>query len=184
MPQGIGYHVYQSKLGFASGGLIGRGIGASRAKWGFLPNAHTDFIFAVVGEETGLLGAVLMFSLYGGLIFIGLHVARRSRERFGSLVAAAITAWISSQALINTGAVLGMLPVTGVPLPFVSVGGSSFVVLMAATGVLINIARTGLIDPVTDRATRAPQARRKSQADAPSDSLRPPRRRPEGAASK
>ena len=182
--QGIGYHVYQSKLGFASGGLIGRGIGASRAKWGFLPNAHTDFIFAVVGEETGLLGAVLMFSLYGGLIFIGLHVARRSRERFGSLVAAAITAWISSQALINTGAVLGMLPVTGVPLPFVSVGGSSFVVLMAATGVLINIARTGLIDPITDRATRVPQGRGRSRADGATDSPRPSRRRPEGAASK
>lgn len=156
--QGIGYHVYQSKLGFASGGLLGRGIGASRAKWGFLPNAHTDFIFAVVGEETGLLGALLLLSLYGGLIFIGLHVARRARERFGSLVAASITAWITSQALINTGAVLGTMPVTGVPLPFVSVGGSSFVVLMIATGVLINIARTGLIDPVTDRATRATSA--------------------------
>ena len=157
--QGIGYHVYQSKLGFASGGILGRGIGASRAKWGFLPNAHTDFIFAVVGEEAGLLGAILMLSLYGGLIFIGLHVARRARERFGSLVAAAITAWITSQALINTGAVLGTMPVTGVPLPFVSVGGSSFVVLMVATGVLINIARTGLIDSVTDRATRSSHRR-------------------------
>lgn len=179
--QGIGYHVYQSKLGFASGGLVGRGIGASRAKWGFLPNAHTDFIFAVVGEETGLLGAVLMFSLYGGLIFIGLHVARRARERFGSLVAAAITAWISSQALINTGAVLGMLPVTGVPLPFVSVGGSSFVVLMAATGVLINIARTGLVDPMTDRATRGGMADGTSGSPR---SVRSVRGRPEGAASK
>ncbi len=167
--QGIGYHVYQSKLGFASGGLFGRGIGASRAKWGFLPNAHTDFIFAVVGEETGLVGAILMFSLYGALIFVGLHVARRARERFGSLVAAAITTWIASQAVINTGAVLGTLPVTGVPLPFVSVGGSSFIVLMIATGVLINIARTGLVDPVTDRATR--ESRRPATASAAASAL-------------
>jgi cell division protein FtsW len=157
--QGIGYHVYQSKLGFASGGLFGRGFGASRAKWGFLPNAHTDFIFAVIGEETGLLGAVVMLGLYGALIFIGMHVARRARERFASLVAAAITTWIASQALFNIGAVLGSLPVTGVPLPFVSVGGSSFIVLMAATGVLVNIARTGLVDRVTADAERRQSAR-------------------------
>ncbi len=153
--QGIGYHVYQSKLGFASGGLVGRGIGASRAKWGFLPNAHTDFIFAIIGEETGLIGSLLVLSLYGALIFVGMHVARRARDRFASLVAAAITTWIAAQAVINTGAVLGSMPVTGVPLPFVSVGGSSFVVLMMATGVLINIARTGLFDATTDRATRS-----------------------------
>jgi cell division protein FtsW len=157
--QGIGYHVYQSKLGFASGGLFGRGFGASRAKWGFLPNAHTDFIFAVIGEETGLLGAVVMLGLYGALIFIGMHVARRARERFASLVAAAITTWIASQALFNIGAVLGSLPVTGVPLPFVSVGGSSFCVLMAATGVLVNIARTGLVDRVTAEAERRQSTR-------------------------
>lgn len=154
--QGIGYHVYQSKLGFASGGLVGRGIGASRAKWGFLPNAHTDFIFAIIGEETGLVGAMLVLGLYGTLIFVGMHVARRARDRFASLVAAAITTWIATQAVINTGAVLGSMPVTGVPLPFVSVGGSSFVVLMVATGVLVNIARTGLFDATTDRVTRSP----------------------------
>ncbi len=154
--QGIGYHVYQSKLGFASGGLVGRGIGASRAKWGFLPNAHTDFIFAIIGEETGLIGAVVVLGLYGSLIFVGMHVARRARDRFASLVAAAITTWIATQAVINTGAVLGSMPVTGVPLPFVSVGGSSFIVLMVATGALVNIARTGMFDPTTDRATRSP----------------------------
>ena len=157
--QGIGYHVYQSKLGFASGGLFGRGFGASRAKWGFLPNAHTDFIFAVIGEETGLFGAIVVLGLYGALIFIGMHVARHARERFASLTAAAITMWIGSQAVFNTGAVLGSLPVTGVPLPFVSVGGSSFIVLMAATGVLVNIARTGLVDPVTEDATRRAASR-------------------------
>ena len=153
--QGIGYHVYQSKLGFASGGLVGRGIGASRAKWGFLPNAHTDFIFAIIGEETGLIGSLLILGLYGALIFVGMHVARRARDRFASLVAAAITTWIATQAVINTGAVLGSMPVTGVPLPFVSVGGSSFVVLMVATGALINIARTGMFDATTDLATRS-----------------------------
>ena len=96
-----------------------------------------------------------MLGLFAALVFIGMHVARRARDRFASLVAAGITAWIATQAVINTGAVLGSMPVTGVPLPFVSVGGSSFIVLMGATGVLINIARTGLFDATTDSATRA-----------------------------
>ena len=106
-------------------------------------------------EETGLIGSLLILGLYGALIFVGMHVARRARDRFASLVAAAITTWIATQAVINTGAVLGSMPVTGVPLPFVSVGGSSFVVLMVATGVLINIARTGMFDATTDLATRS-----------------------------
>lgn len=140
---GIGYHVMQSKLGFASGRLFGVGVGASKAKWGFLPNSHTDFIFAIIGEELGLVGAGLVLFLFLGLAFLGMQTARRAPDRFGALVAVGITAWLFSQAIINMGAVVGALPVTGVPLPLISVGGSSFVVLMAALGVLLNIARSG-----------------------------------------
>ena len=140
---GIGYHVLQSKLGFASGRLFGVGVGASKAKWGFLPNSHTDFIFAVIGEELGLVGAGLVLGLFLGLALLGMQTARRAPDRFGALVAVGITAWLFSQAIINMGAVVGALPVTGVPLPLISVGGSSFVVVMAALGVLLNIARSG-----------------------------------------
>ncbi len=140
---GIGYHVLQSKVGFASGRLFGVGVGASKAKWGFLPNSHTDFIFAVIGEELGLVGAALVLALFLALALFGMQTARRAPDRFGSLVAVGITAWLFSQAIINMGAVVGALPVTGVPLPLISVGGSSFVVGMAALGVLLNIARSG-----------------------------------------
>lgn len=139
----IGYHVWQSKIGFSSGGFWGVGVGGSRAKWGFVPNAHTDFIYAVIGEELGLIGSMLMLGLFFSVALMGIRAARRSSDRFGMLLATAITTWIVSQALINMGAVIGAMPVTGVPMPFVSVGGSSLVVLMSAMGVLINIARNG-----------------------------------------
>lgn len=139
---GIGYHVLQSKLGFASGRFFGVGVGASKAKWGFLPNSHTDFIFAIIGEELGLVGATLVLGLFLLLAFLGMQTARKAPDRFGALVAIGITAWLFSQAIINMGAVVGAMPVTGVPLPLISVGGSSFVVCMASLGVLLNIARS------------------------------------------
>ncbi|MHB1549447.1 MAG: FtsW/RodA/SpoVE family cell cycle protein, partial [Acidimicrobiales bacterium] len=116
------------------------GLGGSREKWGLLPNAHTDFIFSIVGEELGLLGAVLVLVLFFALAWYGLKVAQVAPDRFGSLLAVGITTWIISQAVINIGAVIGMLPVTGIPLPFISYGGSSLVILMASVGVLVNIA--------------------------------------------
>jgi cell division protein FtsW len=140
---GIGYHVMQSKLGFASGRFFGVGIGASKAKWGFLPNSHTDFIFAIIGEELGLVGAGLVLVLFLALALVGMNTARHAPDAFGALVATGITAWLFSQAVINMGAVVGALPVTGVPLPLISVGGSSFTVVMASLGVLLNIARSG-----------------------------------------
>jgi cell division protein FtsW len=140
-PDGIGYHVMQSKMGFASGHFTGVGVGASRAKWGFLPNSYTDFIFAIIGEEIGMVGALLVMSSFFFIALCGSHIARRTDDRFASLLAVGITTWIVSQAVINMGAVIGTMPVTGVPLPFISKGGSSFVILMAAAGVLINIAR-------------------------------------------
>jgi cell division protein FtsW len=137
---GTGYQVWQSLIGLGSGGISGLGLGGGRQKWGGLPNAHTDFIFSVVGEELGLIGAVLLLGLFFLLAWYGLRAATRSPDRFGSLMAVGITIWITSQAVINIGAVIGVLPVTGIPLPFVSYGGSSLVISLAAMGILMNIA--------------------------------------------
>lgn len=138
---GSGYQTLQSLIGLGSGHLTGLGLGSGRQKWGFLPNAHTDFIFSVVGEELGLVGALGVLVLLGALAWFGLRAASRAPDRFGSLLAVALVAWIMSETVINVGAVVGILPVTGIPLPFISFGGSSLVITMAATGLLINIAR-------------------------------------------
>ncbi len=137
---GSGYQVWQSLIGLGSGHLVGLGLGGGRQKWGLLPNAHTDFIFSVIGEELGLVGAVVVLGLFFALAWYGLRAARRAPDRFGSLMAVGITIWIVSQALINIGAVVGVLPVTGIPLPFISFGGSSLVITLAAAGILMNIA--------------------------------------------
>jgi cell division protein FtsW len=138
--KGSGYQVVQSLVGLGSGHLVGLGLGGGHEKWGLLPNAHTDFIFSVIGEETGLVGTLVVLALFLALAWFGLRAASRAPDRFGGLLAVAATAWITSQALINIGAVVGVLPVTGIPLPFVSFGGSSLVITMAAAGILINIA--------------------------------------------
>jgi cell division protein FtsW len=135
-----GYQVVQSLVGLGSGHLWGVGLGASRAKWGFLPNAHTDFIFAIIGEELGLIGSLLVVGLFGALAFLGIRTAARAPDRFGRFLAVGVTGWIVCQAFINIGAVIGLLPVTGLPLPFVSFGGSSLVIIMAATGLLLSVA--------------------------------------------
>jgi cell division protein FtsW len=144
-----GYQVAQSLVALGTGHVGGVGLGASRAKWGFLPNAHTDFIFAIVGEELGLIGTFAVVALFVGFAFVGVRTALRAPDRFGALLAAGVTAWVCGQAVVNMGAVTSLLPVTGVPLPFVSFGGSSLVVTMAATGILLNVAR---------QAKRAPSA--------------------------
>jgi cell division protein FtsW len=143
-PERIGYQITQSLTGVASGRLTGVGLGASRAKWGFLPNAHTDFIFAIIGEETGLVGALVVVGLFVAFAVLGVRAALHAPDRFGTLVAAGITAWVVSQALVNIGGVVGLLPITGLTLPYVSFGGTSLVVTMAATGILLNIARHGV----------------------------------------
>ena len=139
-PSNTGYQTIQSLVGIASGGLVGVGLGASRAKYDFLPEASTDFIFAIIAEELGLLGAAAVIGLFVALAFFGVRVALDTAEPFGRLVAAGITAWFAVQAFINIGAVVAVLPITGVPLPFVSFGGSSLVVTMVAAGILANIA--------------------------------------------
>jgi cell division protein FtsW len=137
---GTGYQVWQSLIGLGSGHLFGLGLGGGREKWGTLPNAHTDFIFSVVGEELGLVGAVVLLALFFALAWFGLRAATRAPDRFGSLLAVGVTTWVTSQAVINIGAVIGVLPVTGIPLPFISFGGSSLIITMAAVGILLNIA--------------------------------------------
>jgi cell division protein FtsW len=139
--QSGGYQVAQSLIALGSGHWTGVGLGAGRAKWMFLPNAHTDFIFAIIGEELGLVGCVLVLFLFGALAVLGVRTAIRAPDPFGSLLAAGVTGWIVGQAIVNIGAVTGMLPVTGVPLPFVSFGGSALLFTMFATGVLLNVAR-------------------------------------------
>ncbi|HZQ29035.1 MAG TPA: putative lipid II flippase FtsW [Acidimicrobiales bacterium] len=136
-----GYQAAQGLVALGSGGWFGVGLGASRAKWGFLPNAHTDFIFAIIGEELGLVGALLVVGLFVAFAALGVRSAVRAPDRFGTLLAAGITAWIVGQAFINIGAVIGLVPITGVPLPFVSFGGSALVITMAAVGMLLNVAR-------------------------------------------
>jgi cell division protein FtsW len=142
-PSNTGYQIAQSLVALGTGHLSGVGLGASRAKWGFLPNAHTDFIFAIIGEELGLLGTMLVVALFGAFAAAGIRAAVRAPDCFGRLVAAGVTVWVVGQAFINLGAVIGILPVTGVPLPFVSFGGSSLVITMAAVGILVNVARQG-----------------------------------------
>lgn len=140
--QDEGFQVWQSLVGIASGGITGVGLGASKAKWDYLPEAHTDFIFAIIAEELGLIGAlgvVLLFILFG---LFGAQVALRAQDRFGMLLAGGITAWLMVQAIINIGGVVGVMPLTGLTLPFLSFGGSSLLVTMTAAGLLLNVART------------------------------------------
>lgn len=140
-PLNTGYQTIQAGAGMASGGVDGVGLGAGRAKWGFLPETHTDFIFAVIGEELGLIGSMVVLSLFIAFGVFGIRTALHAPDPFGSLLAAGLTTWIVIQAVVNIGAVVGALPITGVPLPFVSFGGSSMVVTMGACGMLLNVAR-------------------------------------------
>jgi cell division protein FtsW len=140
-PMNTGYQTIQAWAALSEGGLSGVGVGAGRAKWGFLPFAHTDFIFAVVGEEFGLIGATALIGLFVLLGVLGVRTALRAPDPFGMLLAAGITTWFIVQAFVNIGAVVGVLPITGVPLPFVSAGGSSLLASMAAAGLLLNVAR-------------------------------------------
>lgn len=138
-----GYQIVQSLIALGSGGVTGVGLGAGRAKWHSLPNAHTDFVFSIIGEELGLVGCLLVLGLFLGFAVLGVAIALRATDRFGMLLAAGITVWVTAQAAINIGGVTGLLPVSGIPLPFVSFGGSSLVTTMLAAGILANVGRAG-----------------------------------------
>jgi cell division protein FtsW len=138
--EGSGFQIVQALIGIGSGGITGEGLGESVAKVNYLPEAHTDMIFAVVGEELGFVGSALVIGAFAALAITGFRVAHRCKDPFGKLLAAGITALICGQAAVNLAAVLGIAPLTGIPLPFVSYGGSSLVVLLAGVGILLNIA--------------------------------------------
>jgi cell division protein FtsW len=144
-PLGTGYQLIQSRLALGSGGVFGVGLGSSRGKWNFIPNPETDFIFAILGEELGLVGAGVVLALFAALLYLGLRVAYACEDGFGRTVAFGATAWIVGQALINVGTVTGLLPITGVTLPLVSVGGSSLVSTLVALGILASIARSPVV---------------------------------------
>ena len=136
-----GFQAVQGLYSLSSGGWFGVGLGQSKMKWGLLPEAHTDYIFAILGEELGLLGCLVVILLFTTLAYAGIRIARRSVDPFARLAAAAITTWIAGQAVINMGYVTGLLPVTGIPLPLISFGGTSLVVTLFALGMLASFAR-------------------------------------------
>jgi cell division protein FtsW len=139
-PTGAGYQSQQARIAIGSGGFFGVGLGESVQKIHYMPEAHTDMILAVIGEELGLVGIGVLATLYGGLIFVGLRAAKNSRDVYAKLLAVGITAMLASQALLNFFAVLGMAPLTGVPLPFISYGGANLIIMLSAMGLLINVA--------------------------------------------
>ncbi len=136
-----GYQSVQGLIALATGHLTGAGIGQSLASWGYLPNQYTDFIYAVIGQETGLVGATVILAMFALIGVVGTRIAWRAPTTFESLLASGITAWLVLQGIVNAGAVAGVLPVTGVPLPFVSYGGTSLVIDLFASGLLANVAR-------------------------------------------
>jgi cell division protein FtsW len=140
-PTGASYQLLQGLYALGSGGWFGVGLGASRQKWQYLPNAYTDFIFAIIGEELGLVGCLAVILLFATLAYAGVRIAWRTTDPFSRLVAGAVTTWMLGQAVINMGAVTKLLPVTGITLPLISFGGTSLVITMFALGALAGIAR-------------------------------------------
>ena len=137
-----GYQLAQSLIAIGSGGLFGRGLGQGRQKFSYLPYPESDFIFAIVGEDFGLLGCAVVIALFLAFAFAGMRIAVSCPDRHGCLLAAGLTAMIAVQAFINIGVVVGVLPTTGLPLPFFSAGGTSISLLMAATGIILSVSRT------------------------------------------
>ncbi len=139
--RGAGFQLIQSFIALGAGGGWGVGLGAGRQKMFYLPQAHTDFVFAVVGEEFGLLGAVAVLMLFGTILIRGMRVAHEEPDPFASLLAVGLTALLTLQALVNMAVVIGLVPTKGLPLPFLSYGGTSMVMAMAALGTLLALAR-------------------------------------------
>jgi cell division protein FtsW len=140
--ENTGYQAVQGFYALSSGGFFGLGLGASREKWsGGLPEAHTDYVFAIIGEELGLLGTLTVVGLFAVLIFAGIRIAQNADDAFVRLASSGVTAWLGCQAIINMGAVVGLLPITGIPLPLVSFGGSALLVTLVGIGMLLSFAR-------------------------------------------
>jgi cell division protein FtsW len=162
---GAGFQAVQGQIAIGSGGLFGHGLGASIQKIYYVPEAHTDFILAVIGEELGLAGVVGLLSLYGMIGYAGLRTARNAKGAYAKLLATGLTSLILCQALLNVYAVLGLAPLTGVPLPFISSGSTSLIVLLGAMGVLLNVAAGGSAHLRALSATRPANQRDRAAAD-------------------
>jgi cell division protein FtsW len=163
-PAGSGFQVIQSMIAIGSGGIFGVGVGESVQKIFYLPEAHTDMILAIVGEELGVLGILAVAALYALIAYGGLRAAKLARDRYAKLLAAGLTGLILSQATLNLFAVMGLAPLTGVPLPFMSYGSSNLIVLLAAMGLVLNVAR--------GRASAAAGAGRSGSESQPGSRLR------------
>lgn len=168
---GLGWQPLHGMWALAGGGLFGVGLGGSKAKWSWLPAADNDYIFAIIGEELGLIGAILVIALYVALALVLLRSIGRARDRFGTAVLGGITVWIIGQAFVNIGVVVGVLPVLGVPLPLISAGGTALIANLLAMGVAISIARDGeayqaelaatrVVTPASGRSSRHKKGRR------------------------
>ena len=151
-PSGRGFHTLQILIALGSGGIDGLGLGASRQKFFYVPGAHTDGIFAIIGEELGFIGCAIVLGLLALLIGRGFRVILRARDDFGALLAVGIVSWIGYQAIINIGGLTRTMPLTGIPLPFVSYGGSALMTMLAAIGILLSVSRYGV-----DAKTLAPK---------------------------
>ena len=143
-PSGLGFHIIQLLIAMGSGGLFGLGPGASRQKFFYVPSAQADGIFAILGEEVGFVGSVAVLLLFVAVVYRGTRIAQRAPDRFGALLAIGIVCWIAYQTLINVAGVTRTLPLTGIPIPFLSYGGSSLAATLAAVGILLNVSRAGV----------------------------------------
>jgi cell division protein FtsW len=188
-PQRKGYQAIQALLAFGTGGLKGLGLGLSRQKWFYLPEAHTDFVFAMVGEEAGLIGTLAIVAAFAIFVYAGIKIAMGSRDEYGRLVAGALTAMLGLQAVLNMAAVTGLFPVTGKPLPFLSYGGSSMFVTMISLGLILSVSEYGACAPRAVATARKKKSKESSRASSDErrgdrgarvsgpDSRRPVRRR-------
>jgi cell division protein FtsW len=164
-PRGAGFHIIQSLLAFGSGGIFGVGLGHSRQKFFYLPERHTDFIFSIIGEELGLLGTVFVIVLFLLVAVWGYRIASRAPDRYAALLTSGLTAMIVGQAVLNIGVVSGSLPITGVPLPFISFGGSSLVLSYIAVGIILNVSQYAYEEePAVARASARPGGPRRRSA--------------------
>jgi cell division protein FtsW len=154
-PEGLGFQTLQMLVALGSGGVTGLGLGVSRQKFFYLPASHTDGVIAIVGEELGYIGVCVVLTLFVLLLWRGMRIVRRAADPFGSLLAAGVLAWIGFQVLMNVGGVTRTIPLTGIPLPFLSYGGSSLAMLMIAIGVLLSVSRYA----ATEDPAREPQTR-------------------------
>ncbi len=157
-PSGLGFQTLQLLIALGSGGIQGLGLGYSRQKFFYIPGAHTDGVFAIIGEETGFIGAMIVVCLFAYLVYRGFKVALKAQDEFGCYLAMGIVCWIAFQTLINIGGITRSIPLTGIPLPFVSYGGSSLIMVMAGIGVLLNVSR------YSRETVRVPQPRKRRAA--------------------